>query len=279
MARLWKSVWTVTWKTAVIMVLWGALLAPVTILFYRNQSTGSTPPLQERLVLEVAAGISIVLATWVMVRWVDRRPWNTSGLAFVRVSSDGLAGLGIGAGMMAVSLALLAAAGCVQVQPGIEVDGSSLLVSGIALAFNSVMQEVLVRGYFFQTIRSQSGPGFALVFTSIVFVLLHRGTGSVLSNANLFLAGVVFGIGYLRTGNLWLPIGLHFAWNFILGPLLGMTVSGQSIDCGWRMLVLRGPVWITGGTFGMEGGLAATAAMLGGIVFLNRWFRRRSVRP
>jgi membrane protease YdiL (CAAX protease family) len=84
----------------------------------------------------------------------------------------------------------------------------------------------------------------------------------------LFAAGILLGVAYAVTHNLWLPIALHFGWNFLQGPVLGLTVSGQSVDSGWRVFRLAGPDLFTGGAFGLEGGLVATATTVLGIMTL-----------
>ena len=73
----------------------------------------------------------------------------------------------------------------------------------------------------------------------------------------------------MTTRNLWLPIGIHFGWNFLQGPILGLTVSGQSVDCGWRLFRLHGTPLFTGGMFGPEGGLIAGVVTLIGIAAVS----------
>jgi hypothetical protein len=72
------------------------------------------------------------------------------------------------------------------------------------------------------------------------------------------LGGVMYGMAFLLTGRLWLPWGLHFAWNFVQGPLLGFPVSGLDSG-GLQTIVDHGPAWLTGGSYGPEGGLVCIA--------------------
>jgi hypothetical protein len=103
-----------------------------------------------------------------------------------------------------------------------------------------------------------------------MFALLHYGTakGAILPLFNLFMAGLLLGYAYLVTGNLWMPIALHFAWNFLLGPVLGLAVSGRSLTSGTQILSLQGPDSVTGGAFGLEGGLVATFTTAVGLILL-----------
>jgi membrane protease YdiL (CAAX protease family) len=67
------------------------------------------------------------------------------------------------------------------------------------------------------------------------------------------------------TGNLWLPVAIHFAWNFFEGPLFGLTVSGRGSLAQSRMITLHGPEIFTGGAFGIEAGIVATLVTLAAI--------------
>jgi membrane protease YdiL (CAAX protease family) len=153
---------------------------------------------------------------------------------------------------------------------------SILAVVGLAMLVNTVTQEVLVRGYIQQTIQAQYGAAVAVFVSAFIFMLLHFGAikGAMLPAVNLFAAGILLGVAYAITDNLWLPIALHFGWNFLQGPVLGLTVSGQSVDSGWRVLRLEGPALFTGGGFGMEGGLIATTTTVLGIAALL-WLRSK----
>jgi membrane protease YdiL (CAAX protease family) len=121
---------------------------------------------------------------------------------------------------------------------------------GAVTAANSVTQEVLFRGYIQQTIESCFARIAGILGSALLFALFHAGViRSVLSALNIVAAGCLLGVGYAITRNLWLPIGLHFGWNFVQGPLLGLTVSGQSLSGGWRVFQLDGPALLTGGAF------------------------------
>jgi uncharacterized protein len=268
MKRFLKSCWTVFWKLLLFLVVWGVLLAPFIFLFRRAGSPDGSLLRKSNLLPEAATAAAILAATAILVRLADRRPWKTAGFAAGSIVKDAAAGLAVGSGIILTAVAFLRLAGCARLLSGFRMSAPPLAVMAGAVLFNAVTQEVLVRGYFFQVLRKEAGAAAALILTSLVFTFLHDLQGAALPAVNLFLAGILLGIGVLRTGNLWLSIALHFAWNFWLGPLLGLSVSGQSLDCGWRVFELAGPKWLTGGLFGLEGGLAATAATLLGIILI-----------
>ena len=97
-----------------------------------------------------------------------------------------------------------------------------------------------------------------------IVLAMHLGAigTQALPAISLFAAGVLLGTCYAMTGNLWLPIGLHFGWNVLQGPVLGGTVSGQAVDAGNHLLDIAGPSLATGGNFGIEGGLIAIGITL-----------------
>jgi CAAX protease family protein len=96
----------------------------------------------------------------------------------------------------------------------------------------------------------------------------------MLPAVNFFAAGILFGVGYHLIGNLSLPIAMHFSWNFLLGPVLGLAVSGTTqLKRGWHLLTVQGPTGLTGGTLGIEGGLVVTLTPVLGIGTLFILFR------
>jgi uncharacterized protein len=133
----------------------------------------------------------------------------------------------------------------------------------------AVHEELLFRGYAFQKLRAWR-RGFAIVFVALLFAMLHAGNTSVtlLGLTNVFLGGVLLGLAYERYLRLWFPIGLHLAWNVTTGPVLGHEVSGYE---PLRSLFVEngaGPIWLTGGEFGIEGSVLMTAVEAAAIVLL-----------
>jgi len=257
-----KKTWTVTWKIILFLTLWGVLYAPAVLgIAVKAQDGGAVIGPGGRVVLEFFGALAVITAAWILVRFVDRRDFAGFGFAPGSAVRDLLIGLFFGLVMIAVAVAILFSAGWVEAIPILGFSWSGLGLMGAALLFNSVTQEVLVRGYVLQTIESQFNTLIALVVSSVFFTALHAGAiagGGILPAINLLAAGVVLGLAYTTTGNLWLPIGLHFSWNFLQGPVLGIAVSGQALDSGWKLLDLTGPAIFTGGAFGLEGGLIAT---------------------
>ena len=102
-----------------------------------------------------------------------------------------------------------------------------LLLSG------ALLEEAMFRGYPFQRLVEAVGPVWAVVALSALFGAAHLGNpnaSGVLSWAflNTIAIGVLLALAYLRTRTLWLPFGIHFGWNFALGFVFGLPVSGMN---------------------------------------------------
>lgn len=192
--------------------------------------------------------------------------------------------LGILAGffLMAASVGA-AAAGHYYVYLG-EGDTSQVLHELITSALmTAFMEEILFRGILFRWTEEFAGSWAALAITSVLFGLAHiRNPDATLfsSFAIAIEAGLLLGGAYMLTRSLWLPIGLHAAWNFTQGEIFGVPVSGETVH-GLIRSRMSGPPMLSGGGFGLEGSLIAIGiATAAGIGFIWLAVRRGElVRP
>src|ERR1044071_662504 len=121
----------------------------------------------------------------------------------------------------------------------------------------------------------------AVIITSIIFSYGHLQNPNAVPGftfANTAIAGVWLAIAYLKTRNLWFPLGIHWAWNWTMGAVLGLPVSGierLTPEPLWRAVDL-GPAWLTGGSYGIEGGAACAIALVASTLFI---WRTRLVSP
>jgi CAAX protease family protein len=132
------------------------------------------------------------------------------------------------------------------------------------LVVPAAAEEAFLRGYPLQALAEAWGPWPALGVTSVAFGALHlRNPGvTAIGATNVAVAGVFLGMVYLRTGSLWWATGAHVGWNFAHGYLADVPVSGlELMDAPLYEGVLRGPSWLSGGAFGPEGSLLATAVV------------------
>jgi len=139
---------------------------------------------------------------------------------------------------------------------------SSLLVFGISAAF----EEALFRGYVLQTFARSGLAWLAIILTSVFFGAVHLGNpnSGLLSTINTALAGVWFGVAYLKTRDLWFVWGLHLMWNWMQGAIFGIEVSGLTAIVHSPLLKEsdHGPAWLTGENYGIEASVACTIALI-----------------
>lgn len=150
-----------------------------------------------------------------------------------------------------------------------------LVLDTAVLLVASLVEEVAHRGYPFQRLIEAIGPVMATLVLSGIFALEHLGNpGADLgSTVVTMLAGWLFAIAYLRTRALWLPWGLHFAWNASMCLLFGLPVSGRRDLSPVISSNAHGPFWLTGDGYGPEGGSIAIFVLLALIGFLYYFTR------
>jgi hypothetical protein len=170
--------------------------------------------------------------------------------------------------LIGICVAVVATSGGYQARVTITAHTLRLAVEVSLLLFGgALLEEVMFRGYPFQRLVEAVGPFWAVTMASALFAAAHLGNpnaGGVLSWAffNTIAIGVLLAVAYLRTRTLWFPFGIHFGWNFALGFVFGLPVSGLS---DFSVLVhgsIRGHQWLTGGAYGLENSGAAAILMV-----------------
>ncbi len=150
---------------------------------------------------------------------------------------------------------------------GSGVIGQTLAVSLLLFVFAAAAEEMLFRGYPLQTLTRANLAWLGVLLTSVPFAAVHLNNPHAVPGftfVNTALAGVWLAVAYLRTRSLWLPLALHWSWNWAQASLLGFPVSGIERIAPAPLLqaVNAGPDWLTGGSYGIEGGAACTVALL-----------------
>lgn len=226
----------------------------------------------------IAQAAGFTGAVVLMVVWFERKAgwkigWRQQGA--VRKLFEG-AGLGIVL-MSAIFLAMLLV-GAVRIEGGSAAGAS---ISGLAwylllFALVSLNEELFSRGYVQGLLRHHYGPVAAVLCSSLLFALLHSFNPGALDHPlpliNLFVAGVLLGVSREVSGGLWLPIGLHWTWNFVQGNVYGFEVSGTEVPSLLHIEPSGAALW-SGGSFGAEGSLIATLLMTAAIWLL--WKNRQ----
>jgi len=222
---------------------------------------------------------SSLLAGWGMLALVDRRRPGALGFALDPAAvRDSAAGLGIGGAMLGAAVALLAVASMsrwVADEGTVPEYVAALATSFAFFAVAAAAEEAVFRGYAFQALVQGVGVWPAVLGSSALFALLHANNPNVtpVALANIFLAGVMLAVAYLRTRSLWFATAVHLGWNWAMASLLDFPVSGIVKDMPLYTARETGPDWVTGGSFGPEAGIAASLTIAAGAVWM--WRTRR----
>lgn len=215
-----------------------------------------------------------VIANAISVRVFERRTLLSVGLNWHSGSLRNL-WIGVGTGVAGALLVLVPPVifGVARIERTPENPGSlaaAAFVTGILL-FGAVGEELLFRGYGFQILLGSAGRVVTLTATSFLFGWAHSSNqnASTLGLLNTVGFGVVLGYAFVRSGDLWLPIGLHFGWNWVL-PFAGVSLSGFTMGVtGYAVRWTVDDLW-SGGAYGPEGSILTSGLILGLLVFLRK---------
>lgn len=258
------------WRLLFFALLTFTLGAASTLVLPTGQIAGSIA------ILVGAVGAGVLLLA------LDDRPASALGFTLApSAAKDGMLGLGLGVAVAAVVLVLIAVAGGIRwaPEPGSALGWAAGALGALAfLALPAAAEEALLRGYPMQALAEEWGPGWAIVLTSAAFGALHLGNPGVtpIATLNVAVAGVFLGIVYLKTLSLWWASGAHLGWNWAHGYLADAPVSGlELMNAPLYDGVVSGPAWLGGGSFGPEGSLVATGAVVAaaGLCWKARWLR------
>ncbi len=217
--------------------------------------------------------IGALVATALMLRFFDRRPWSAVDLGKTSATPRTF-GAGIASGAAAISAVCVAllASGLLRMHPAsgdVSWLGAAARVT-IVLAPAALSEEVMCRGYLLTVVGDGIGMRGAVLLTSAMFGALH------LSNPNatlesvlvVFLAGVFLASVRLRFRSLYAAWMAHLAWNWVMAVVLHAAVSGLRFEAPRYFAESAGPSWLSGGEWGPEGGLIAALGLMAGVAFL-----------
>jgi membrane protease YdiL (CAAX protease family) len=232
------------------------------------------------LAVDIAVyGIALAFGLFAITRWRRQGTSVRAGLGLTLGSGsvpDIAAGLVITTAAMVGILLVELWLGGIKVTRG-PFDGWAALPIGLFLLLDGFIEELLMRGMLV------SGLGIALggrriaavLIAAVLFGMTHMffEGASILSVISNSLGGVIYGLAFVLTGRLWLGVGLHFAWNFVQGPVLGFPVSGHTLGSGLLYIADLGPSWLTGIPYGPEGGVVGVAFRFVVIAAVFGWVR------
>ena len=249
---------------------------------------------------QILAGLSTILtligfliSVFVAGKWLDHRTFTGFGFNFNRRWwGDLVFGLILGAVLMLIIFFIELSMGWIHIT-GFYLTQEPRLGFSLGILQNTILficvgiyEELYIRGYLllnlaegfhFSRIGHRRSILIATLVSSLVFSALHvlnPGT-SWMSILNLFMAGIFLASGYILTGELAIPIGIHITWNFFQGAVFGFPVSGTQVQNPIFSIQQSGPAQWTGGTFGPEAGFLALLILIFGTVLIYLWTTRK----
>jgi membrane protease YdiL (CAAX protease family) len=208
--------------------------------------------------------------TWAFVHLIDRRSLRSFGLATRRGwRSDFAKGVALAAIILAVVFVVSLATGSIRIEgfarPAPPTTNVLAYFAGAVLAFMLVgfYEELMFRGYVLQKLNERAGKVTSVVVSSIVFALMHgvNPGADVVGIVNTTIIAIILCALFFRTGSLWMPIGFHFAWNFLLGYVYSLPVSGLPIHGILDVVEVEPASRISGGTYGPEASILTSIAL------------------
>ena len=238
---------------------------------------------QTPLSIEVKGGIvgiitaaTVLLSYILLYRFYEKR--KITELSLASFGKNALIGFSVGLLLQSLVILVIYLSGGYSV---IHVIPVSFLIPAFTIALTSaITEELLIRGIVFRITEEKLGTVIALIISALLFGLLHLANhGATLFSAiSIALqAGVLLAAAYIFSRNLWLPIFLHFAWNFAEGGIYGVLISGNTVRKSLITSKITGSPLLTGGQFGPENSIQATLlCLIAAIIFL--WLAKKNNR-
>ena len=246
--------------------------------YLMNFNTESTA--EYELIFQVSTSLSnilFIISCIIIWKIFEKKKINKMGITSIK---NGYKELGIGLILGAITMSIVAisiiAIGNVKLvnsisKPQISI---SLLYGLISFIFVGFGEEILSRGYIMSVLKQTRNIWLILIGPALIFAALHLGNEGidVLSFINLFLVGVLFAYMFMKSKNIWMPIGYHITWNYFQGYIWGFGVSGVSVNGLYKIENVTNNI-INGGAFGPEGGIIVTIVTCLMFIFVY-WFYR-----
>ncbi|MDE3145176.1 MAG: CPBP family intramembrane metalloprotease [Bacteroidota bacterium] len=229
---------------------------------YGNDFAAASVDISAFLKDYIIKNIAIIFIVWLFRIWIDNETFYSLGFEWKGHQLDAWTGL------FGALLVLFVGSLILVINKNLYFtnvffnfsDFTSGIILFISIAF---VEEIVFRGYLLNNLLQSMNQWWALIITAAVFTIMHiqNYQSNILSVTNIFIAGLVLGINYIYTKNLWFSVFFHFGWNFFQGSVLGYPISGINVGSGIMQQSLNGAERLTGGDFGFEGSIFCTSLL------------------
>ena len=217
--------------------------------------------------------IGVLLLLWILMRFVDEESFVKLGFSLKGKINDIILGMTLGLLLMAAGYTILILLGEIKFI-GFNYDLKNIILLFLLFIAVSIAEETYVRGYVLKNLLKSFNPIISLIISSAIFSLLHFFNPNVnyIALTELFIAGILLGISYVYTKNLWFPIALHLSWNFFQ-VMFGFNVSGMNTYSLIEFEIIENNN-INGGDFGFEGSYLSILFSLIVMYFLWKYYKK-----
>lgn len=273
---LWRRIWE--FPLVALLVATGLIYLVLVVSGETAKKLPAIPGLPGQIPFNLICGPLLLLVYVLAIARLGRHPHNDyRDPQWLRHLALGLGG---GVALFTFAVLIAAAIGIYRIVGLGDFSGMVAALISAAL-FPAIFEEMVFRGVFFRWIEEFGGSWTALFLTSAIFGAAHLGNpnASVIAAVGIALeAGVMLGAAYMLTRSLWLPMGIHAAWNFTQGEVYDIPVSGTKVH-GLLDGQLSGTPLMTGNGFGLEASpIAIVVATLFGLWLLWLAIRKGELR-
>ena len=222
--------------------------------------------LAEIMLLTIAASGLYIVGAIVYCKVFEKR--KVASLGFIKRGfiTEYLFGIAVGAIMICLpALACYLADGCVKFSFNASVSPTMIALYFLAFVLQGMGEEAIFRGYLLTSLARRGRPWIAIIMSALMFSAFHVSNQgiNIISYINIALFGVFAGVVMLKRGSIWAVAAIHTAWNFVQGNVLGFSVSGiAKLPSVMSATSEEFGTILSGGDFGLEGGLGATVVLL-----------------
>ena len=245
-----------------------ALLAPD--LSMEGMQADTISDWKSMTILYLGLLMGTFLTTLFFRKIVDKQPFSTVGMSVEGMGIKLLKGIVWALGILTLSFVLLNLIGAIRITD-LQFEWRDLLGFLLFFFIAALVEELIFRGYMIPLIAESFHFFPAILLAALVFALVHIPNANFtwIGFLNIFFGGVLMGVLFIKFQNLYVPLGLHWIWNYYQGNILGFGVSGHEVE-SLLSLEMNGLDWLTGGEFGLEGSVITTGLLLLATVFSLR---------
>ena len=258
----------------VVFILLGVVCGEILIFKYLLGNPSISPLFRELYSFTVTVSC-VMFFLWLWLRYIEQRAFRTIGLFPKSILRHYSLGFLTGMVMMLCIVGFIALTGNVHVQNRrVNISVIRIFSSSFVMLFAYIIQganeEIISRGWQFQVIGRKYSPWLGALVSSILFALLHISASgaNLIAFLNLLLFSLLLVLFVLKHQSIWAACGWHSAWNWMMGSVLGLKVSGRNEVGTLFDLRITGSKLISGGKYGPEGSIVATVVLLFGVLML-----------